>query len=119
MKTPVIIERLGLIYGRDAIFMDDYSGMETTSLRISGEFNGALCSNINRDVWIPFTIVFGGVSKIEISDIEEYDHLEYESSFEIKNTHSDGSITYVFHTYDDIFEVTATGYSLELKEERV
>ncbi|TDQ27830.1 hypothetical protein [Tenacibaculum caenipelagi] len=133
MNEPIIIEELGLIYGRDAIFLDKIEFDETHSVKLIGEFNGSLCENVNneKDKYIPYEISFKGILEFKMTEVDFYNDKNYISSFEkvidseriseFKNLY-DGDIKvkdshehFIFHTYDDVIEIIACEFKLTLK----
>ncbi|MGY3795824.1 hypothetical protein [Aquimarina sp. 433] len=133
MKEPIIIKELGLIYGRDAIFLEKIEFDGTRSVKLTGEFNGSLCENVNseNDKLIPYEISFKGILEFKIIELDFYNHSDYTSSFEkvidskriteFKNSYY-GDIKvkkshehYIFHTHDDIIELVADQFELKLK----
>lgn len=133
MNEPIITEELGLIYGRDAIFLDKIEFDETHSVKLIGEFNSSLCKNVNgkNDKYIPYEINFKGILEFKIVELDFYNNKNYASSFEkiidskriseFKNAY-DGDIKikdthehYIFHTYDNVIELIASEFKLKLK----
>ena len=61
MNEPIIIEELGKIWGRDAIFLDGIEFDGTHSVKLIGDFNGSLCENVENDKWISYELTFKGI----------------------------------------------------------
>ena len=127
-RSPIIIDELGLIYGRDAIFLDTVL-MHDNQVTLKGELTGSLCQNIQADIDIPYQIVFDHVLHFQATELDFYPHLaEYTASFEEmtysklmdnyrqidNNKFTSSHKHYVFYTYDHIFEVIASGFVLTL-----
>jgi len=127
---PIIVEELGKIWGRDAIFLDKIEFQGTRRVKIVGELNGALCEKVTHEKHISYEITFFNILEFKMIELDFYDSKSYSSSFEkvlnsvklasyrkqelhsskIKNSHEH----YIFHTYDEIFEVIAEGFDLKL-----
>lgn len=130
MNEPIIIEELGKIYGRDAIFLNRIEFKGTHSVKLTGDLNGLLCENIKYEKWINYELTFKGVLEFKMVELDFYSDIEYTSSFE-KNVHSDrindfskssqnfkiksSHKHYIFHTYDDVIEVIASDFELKLR----
>lgn len=136
MNEPIIIEELGLIYGRDAIFLDKIEFEKTHSVKLTGEFNSSLCKNIKQknDKYIPYEINFKGILEFKMVELDFYNDKNYVSSFEkvidskriteFKKSY-DGDIKvkdahkhYIFHTYDNVIELIASEFELKLKPKK-
>ncbi len=119
MNKPVIIEKLGLIYGRDAIFLDEIFFDESfNNTKLKGDFSGSLCKNIKNKEWIKYEIIFKNILEFRIIKSDYFNDEEYTSSFEevlnsekikSKNQHH-----YIFHTYDDVIEIIATEFDIKI-----
>lgn len=128
IQQPIILEELGKIYGRDAIFLDKIEFENTKIVKLTGEFNASLCENLQKDS--KYELTFHGILAFNIIELDFFDLKNYTSSFEkvinsqkliefkkssqghfkVKNTHQH----YIFHTYDDIIEVIASDFKLIL-----
>ncbi len=84
MNEPVIIKELGLIYGRDAIFLDKIEFNGTHSVKLIGEFNSSLCENVkdNKDKYIPYEITFKEILEFKMIELDFYNCKNSVSSFE-------------------------------------
>ncbi|WP_196889875.1 hypothetical protein [Aureivirga sp. CE67] len=128
MKEPIIIKELGKIWGRDAIYLDKIEFEGTYLIKLIGEINGSLCEIPQKKEWIPYEIIFKGILEFKMTELDLYIDSEYTSSFEkvinsdlinsykeisdkLKETHNH----YIFHTYDDVFQIIAEEYELKLK----
>ncbi len=120
MNKPIIIEELGLIYGRDAIFLDKIIFEdEHNNVKLIGEFSGALCENIKNKEWIKYEILFKNILEFRLIKLDFFDDSEYSSSFEkVLNSDkvkTDNQNHYIFHTYDDVIELIATDFEINIK----
>jgi len=134
MNEPIIIEELGKIYGRDAIFLDGIEFSGTHSVNLTGDFNGSLCENVKNEKWISYELTFKGILEFKITELDFYNDKNYVSSFEkiidserisefkkaydgdikVKDSHKH----YIFHTYDDVIEIIASEFELKLKPKK-
>ena len=128
---PIITE-VGLIYGRDAIFLDKINIINEKTFELLGEFSGSLCENLKDDIDVKYKIIFKNVHLFKMTEID-FNEIEYNSSFdEIVNSKQlikmneidkDNSVKkidrtykhYVFSTYDTIFEIIGKEFILEIK----
>ena len=132
MKEPVIIKELGKIQGRDAIYLDKIIFDGTRSVKLIGDFNGSFCENLEDYNWIPYELTFSGLLEFRTIELDFFSDPEYTSSFEIvkdsekikkfsKSSESfklkDSHQHFIFHTYDDVIEVVASGFEIQLKSE--
>jgi hypothetical protein len=121
---PIITE-VGKIWGRDAIFLDQFTMLSETKFQLKGAFNTSLCSNFETHGYLEYTIVFSEV--VFLSMIEhELDDSKYESAFDlVENSKKINNLSkmdeinnelkhFIFRTYDTVFEIIAMGYKLEL-----
>ncbi|MCD8416128.1 hypothetical protein G1J88_11910 [Tenacibaculum dicentrarchi] len=133
MNEPIIIEELGKIWGRDAIFLDEIEFDGTHSVKLIGDFNGSLCESVENDKWISYELTFKGILEFKMTELDFFSNTEYTSSFEkvigsdiingfskssqnfkLKESHNH----YVFHTYDDVIEIIACEFELKLKPKK-
>jgi len=129
MKEPVIIKELGKVWGRDAIYLDKIEFDGTRSVKLTGDFNGSLCENVKESKWIAYELTFKGVLEFKTIELDFFSQSEYISSFEkVKDSdrikefskHSqnlklkDSHEHYFFHTYDDVIEVIASEFEIQL-----
>ena len=131
---PIEIEAIGFPEGRDAIFLDNVQGKNTDTLTLNGELNGTLCSKLNKEVYIPYNITFKNVLKVEVTNVDFHNYFNEEtqeenkevySSFEeardsgfLKATNTDRHRHFIFHTYDDVFDIVAESYVININTER-
>ncbi|GLB48736.1 hypothetical protein [Neptunitalea lumnitzerae] len=133
MNEPIIIEELGKVYGRDAIFLDGIEFKGTHSVKLIGDFNGSLCENVKNEKWITYELTFKEILEFKMVELDFYSDIEYTSSFEkvfdsdrinefskssqnfkLKSSHEH----YIFHTYDHVIEVIASEFELKLKQKK-
>lgn len=85
MEEVINIEdqTLGMLWGRDCIYIDTVTQDDMDNLIIKGDINGFLARKINDDIWIPYNLIFHRVIayfSCEIDtyeNIDTYDHLDY------------------------------------------
>jgi len=129
MKEPVIIKELGKVWGRDAIYLDKIEFDGTRSVKLTGDFNGSLCENVKESKWITYELTFKGLLEFKTIELDFFSQSEYISSFEkVKDSdrikefskHSqnfklkDSHEHFFFHTYDDVIEVIASEFEIQL-----
>lgn len=133
MKEPVIIKELGKVWGRDSIYLDKIEFEGTHSVKLTGDFNGSLCENVKGSSWVSYELTFSGLLEFRIVELDFFSHSDYTSSFErvkdserikefsnssqnfkLKESHEH----FIFHTYDDVIEVLASGFEIQLKEKK-
>ncbi len=130
---PIEIENIGIVQGRDAIYIDGYHFSGRNDFFIEGAFNSQLCS-VKQDIdFVPFKISFRGIIHLKFYELDLYypkNMWERKASFEmiqdsdlIKEfmilNDSQGKINenhkhYILWTYDDVFEVVADGYDITI-----
>jgi hypothetical protein len=130
MNEPIIIEQLGKVWGRDSIYLDKIEFEGTHSVKLIGDFNGSLCEKIKESKWISYELTFKGLLEFKMTELDFYSSSEYTSSFEkaidsdkmkefasnsqnfkLKDSHEH----FIFHTYDDVIELIAEEFHIELK----
>lgn len=123
-------ETLGILDGRDCIYIDMVTQNDMDNLIIKGEINGRLASKIRNEKWIPFTLTFHRVIAYFSCEIDTYENMDaYDnlnhSSFNLVNNSQwlavfpirkdfDKSIFkhYQVFTYDYVFNIIAVSYEL-------
>jgi hypothetical protein len=124
IQTPV-----GLLVGRDAIFLDTMKFCDDGSgLLLTGEINCKLASFNPPGQWMGYTLSFFGVSALKMIELDStYNGQIYESmgksSFgEIINSHwissLGGKVTtddrhFIVATYDYVFEIVCRKFELK------
>jgi hypothetical protein len=136
--TPIETE-VGFITGRDAIFLHTLNMVNEATFCITGELTGSLCSKINDDVGLPFSITFKGVLLFKMIELD-FDDYPYESCFDLvvnsaklaamregdkatgigkmdSGVNAEGKYSddvfhqhFIFRTYDTVFEVVSQHY---------
>lgn len=124
---------LGLVYGRDAIYVDklDYH-LDQRELIIQGELNGSLCSESTSDDFIPYRLICSGVYFFQTTELDLYDErqlsslsvrsdwVEYTSSSLLNGASKSAKPAlknlrhFILLTYDDVFEIGCTAYKMEI-----
>lgn len=118
IETPI-----GMLRGRDAIFLDTFDFELHGVLRLAGEINGNLASRpTNR--FLRYSLTFSEVLAFKVVELDSWDY-QCQSSFdEIVDSEwcrtLGGKITpdhkhYQIQTYDDVIEVVASRFSLSLE----
>ena len=126
MKNHAISTPVGLLEGRDAIFLDgiqhDYKGR---TVAYTGEINACLASKYEGAAeWLRYLIKFTGVDVISMTELDCYEYeLNLASSFDrVAEPRLKSRIAsceqFVVATYDHVFELMATGYEFEITNER-
>lgn len=126
MENHAIKTSVGILAGRDAIYLDrfenDYSARKMTFV---GEINATLASEYEgSSKWLGYRITFDGVDVIRMTELDCYEHeLDLVSSFDRMpkarlKSRIEACEQFVFSTYDHIFEMMATGYQFEITSER-
>ena len=128
--TAISDKTLGVLSGRDCIYLDTLTQDEFGNLTFKGEINGSLVENPQSAKWLPYTLKFGGVIAYFSCETDTYyniDSTEEKSSFTIiekskwlselpirdgedkkKYTH------YRLYTYDFIYNIVAKSYEMNL-----
>lgn len=124
---------LGILNGRDCIYIDRVILDDSGSLTFEGEINGALASKLRADKWVPYKLVFKGTLAHFACELDTYERLcytEHPDYFKhsditvIENSERlaefpirrdfDRSIYKHFRvfTYDIVFDIFAVSYEL-------
>ena len=128
-NAPTPIETsLGILKGRDCIYLDKVYKKDRSYL-FEGEINGRLLNN-GKDSFIKYKLEFKNVISMFTCELDSYDAINTNSvySFEIiedskylkklsadKKFDSKAFKHFRFKTYDDIFDIIAKDYALEIK----
>ena len=128
-NAPTPIETsLGILKGRDCIYLDKVYKKDRSYL-FEGEINGRLLNN-SVDRYIKYKLEFKNVISMFSCELDSYDAINTNSvySFEIiedskylKKLSADKKFVskafkrFRFKTYDDIFDIIAKDYALEIK----
>lgn len=70
-------KRLGILNGRDCIYIDTVTLDSVDSLTFTGEINGLLASKICAGKWIPYTLVFKRVISYSACELDTFLNREY------------------------------------------
>ena len=128
-KTTKPIETsLGILKGRDCIYLDKVYKKDRSYL-FEGEINGRLLNN-GKDGFIKYKLEFKNVISMFTCELDSYDDINTNSvySFEIVEDSKYLKIIaandeldikslkyYRLKTYDDVFDIIAKDYALEIK----
>jgi len=124
--TPVTTQ-VGIIWGRDAIYLDEVRKISASEYEISGSLNSALCSALSTEKsFVSYKITFRHVVYFNETDIDDCE-IDNVSSFDVienstkianladKNSKNNTNLHhYVFRTYDVVFELIASQYEFEV-----
>ena len=132
MRKPIITE-VGIISGRDAIFLDEQKMVDKDlcAMVFVGELNGNLCSNNTAGKnWIPYRLSFRKPIYFACYELDlYYDERSINSSFDIvtesdllasflekdfSGKFKDDFNHFVLATYDYAYEIIACDFMLEL-----
>jgi hypothetical protein len=110
--------------GRNAIYLDETEvSLFPNEIKFRGEINSSRCSNItSTEKFIKYELTFKSIVKYECCLLDYYnDEKLLKSSFDevlnsemVKMNSLEVHKHYIFATYDQIFEILATGYELIL-----
>lgn len=127
---PIITE-VGLIYGRDAIYLSNVNFINEETFELLGEFSGSCCEYLSDTIDVKFEIVFNNVHLFKMTELD-FNEVEYKSSFDlIENSNTLSKMLkvdtqnnikkidktynhYIFRTYDTVFEIIGKDYSLKI-----
>ena len=124
----------GVIYGRDAIYLDDvHFDCEKKTIELRGELNSTLCSKYKDDEnsFIGYSLSFSGVLAFAMTelDFKDYGNSSFDRVINSKRLNEmrrkDHSAKvkpnlehYLVFTYDDVFDVVCETYELKILEAR-
>lgn len=128
--VPVKNQTLGMLKGRDCIFINSVLHDDKGNIIFEGEINGLLAENIKEDKQIHYTLTFHNVTACLSCELDTYENT-------YNNAHADGSCFnivsesnwlkslivridydkfkykhYQIFTYDYVFNVIAVSYEL-------
>lgn len=121
---------LGLLNGRDCIYIDKVTFTDGSALEFEGELNGCLCSEVREEKWIPYKLTFKSVISHFVCELDTYegfgntecyghsDFTEIENSDMLEKIpiRSDYSKFEYKHfrvfTYDYVFDIIAQDFEL-------
>ncbi|SFS77246.1 hypothetical protein [Paenibacillus sp. BC26] len=83
MEVKPIETELGILLGRDCIFLDEINHIyNSATIELSGEVNGNLATNGKKDTWIKYKIKLTGIyyfNMIELDVSSKYIDNQYKS----------------------------------------
>lgn len=129
MRKP-IETKLGIISGRDAIYLDEQKMIEEPyGMIFTGEINGNLCSNNTSNMeWLSYRLSFDCPIYFSCHELDLYDESALNSSFDIlvksdllasiinkdhRGKFKDDFKHFVLATYDYVYEIIARDFMFE------
>ncbi|WP_342572253.1 hypothetical protein MKY85_07675 [Paenibacillus sp. FSL R5-0749] len=128
MQHQLMNTELGVISGRDAIFLDKLNFTSTSEAELIREINARLCSQVNHENYIPYKFIVKGIYYFNMVDLD----ISYSNILRDVNVHSslievvDSNLLatikevrgldlrhIIICTYDEIFEIACK--ELEMK----
>lgn len=133
--VDVKLKKLGILNGRDCIYIDKVTFDSWDSLTFKGQINGSLASEIRKELWIPYKLTFKRVLAYYACELDTFLNSEYggymtfdygdftvvENSEKLKNLpireDFDRSIYkhYRVFTYDTVFDIIAVDFEFKSK----
>ena len=127
-KRVAVVTELGVLRGRDCVFLDAASfEYATNTLVIRGDVNGNLCRPPLTGESIPYAFRFTGVLAQTMVELDSWEGPSESSFDEVMDSRwirkLKGKITeehhhYVLQTYDDVFEIVCDAWALSLESPR-
>jgi len=133
-KAIAVNTCLGILNGRDCIYLDQVKRDDLNNLTFTGDINGHLISqHRNEKRWFPYTLTFRRVLAYFACELDTYENLagaghSGDSSFDLiedsswlkslpvrKDFDKDAYRHYRLFTYDDVYNIIAVSYSFEAK----
>ncbi|MEW4369064.1 hypothetical protein [Paenibacillus kandeliae] len=140
MKSKAVTTPLGLMYGRDAIYVDQvHYQYDRRKLLLEGSLNGELGSESDTEKFVPYQLTFEGVYYFRATEldlhfalddmedsenmegpIEHSNWVEYTDSPLLRSAREEGKPElqemrhFVLYTYDDVFKIGCRSYTLKL-----
>ncbi len=121
-KYVAIVTELGILKGRDCIYLDRVSFENGTStLVMEGKVNGNLCSERQIGRVFAYVLKFNGLLALKMIELDSWDFTGESSFDEILDSDwirtLGGKVTpsrrhFRIQTYDDVFDVVCSGYEL-------
>jgi len=123
----------GVIYGRDAIFLDDvHFDYQKKTVELCGELNSTLCSKYkDKNSYIKYSLTFSGVLafamiELDLKDIgsSSFDRVVNSKWLdEMRRKDHSAKVKsnlehYFVCTYDDVFDIACETYELKILEAR-
>ncbi|MFK7958498.1 MAG: hypothetical protein AB8B96_20570 [Lysobacterales bacterium] len=125
-ENEPIETNLGILRGRNCIFLDEVDLPDTNTLILRGGINGALCTLAEDQKEYPYKLIFRDVLAFKMVELES--SIKFgKSCFDlVKNSDWITEVSkgdkfnerhnhYFVQTYDEVFEVISEDYSLEIK----
>jgi len=134
MEKAIAIDTcLGVLNGRDCVYLDQMKRDDLNNLTFTGDINGHLISqHRNEKRWFPYTLIFQRVLAYFACELDTYENLAglwhlNGSSFDLiedsswlkslpvrKDFDKDIYQHYRLFTYDDVYNIIAVSYKLEV-----
>ena len=127
MKKVAVETPIGILNGRDAIYLDEVNLREgKNTLCLQGEFNGKLASKVNSAGFIKYRMIFKRMVAMKMVELDSWDWRKEksESSFdedtesywikELGGKISSGHRHFCIQTYDQVFDVVCEDYEIEM-----
>ena len=115
---------LGVLKGRDCIFLDTVMQDGKGDLVFKGEINGSLASKINKDVWIPYTLTFHQVIAYSSCELDVYTDMADSDLDIVENSKRLAELPagndmdkskykhYRLFTYDYVYDILAVSFDM-------
>ncbi|MGG4345663.1 hypothetical protein [Paenibacillus lautus] len=128
MQHQIINTELGVISGRDAIYLDKLNFTSTNEVELIGEINASLCSQVNDEKYIPYKFIVKGIYyfnmvELDISYTNVLRDVEVNSSLievigsdlltTIKEVRGLNLRHLIICTYDEIFEIACKAFEMK------
>lgn len=127
----VEVENLGILNGRDCIYIDTVKQDNYDNLVFEGEINGNLASKIRDSKWIPYTLSFHRVIAYFSCELDSYEnmdpygHLDYTDFNVVENSkwladfpmredfEKSDYKHYQLFTYDFVYNIIAVSFDIK------
>lgn len=124
MKNIPVNTELGIILGRDGIFIDDIK-QEYNKLILIGDINGTLCKTTDttkKNKWYSYRLEFHDVKIYECQHIDicnwhvesSFDYIEDSNILKTNKLLNKKHYHYIVSTYDYIYSIVATEFDLKI-----
>lgn len=132
-KVKPIETDLGVLYGRDCIFLNRMEQNNLENLTFIGEINGSLISKYNNEKrWFPYKLVFQHVLAYFSCELDTYENLSgtdypYSSNFDFmedsmwmqkfpirEDFEKERYKHFRLFTYDVVYNIIAVDYQMEI-----
>lgn len=126
----IALPELGILDGRDCIYIDTVTQDDLDNLAFKGSINGLLAEKIRDERWIPYTLTFHRVIACFFSELDTYEnmdtygHLDFTDFNIVENSQwlanlpiredFDKSLFkhYQLFTYDMVYNIIAVSFDL-------